>query len=88
MTSAREKHDLSHHFDGEPMQNWNCRMGFHDGPKVAMWGDPLVNGVRVFSKIEMPVNGRATLLLEVGSPNAARRLSFKPRSSRFVIEGK
>ncbi len=43
-------------------------MGFHEGPKVAIAGAPLVNGVRVFSKIDTPVNGRATMLLEVGRP--------------------
>ena len=35
----------------------NCRRGVHDGPKVAMSGDRLVNGSQSLSQTKPPVNG-------------------------------
>ena len=35
----------------------NCRVGIHDGPKVAMLGDQLVNGDTISRRCVLPVNG-------------------------------
>lgn len=49
---------LNHSFVGRSQDKLNCLLGVHDGPKVAMPGDRLVNGTGVSSETKGPVNNR------------------------------
>ena len=49
---------LNHSFVGRSQYKPNCLLGVHDGPKVAMPGDRLVNGAGVSSEMKGPVNNR------------------------------